>query len=104
MQPRAFLAQVAYLRGSLRRQVFACPGQTLWWSFVLVREMTGVIANLAVFFGLRVLFPESGSFDAFAAVLAVLVFVVLRRFALQTYYLVPVGAAAGMIWVLLGMH
>jgi chromate transporter len=66
--------------------------------------VVGVIANLAVFFGLRVLFSESGSFDAFAAVLAVLAFAVLRRFAIQTYYLVPVGALAGMVWVLLGMR
>ena len=63
-----------------------------------------MIGNLAVFSELRVLFPENGSFDLFAAVLAVAAFVVLRRFAIQTYYLVPVGAIAGMIWVLIGMH
>ena len=39
-----------------------------------------------------------------AAGLAVATFVVLRRFAIQTYYLAPVGAIAGMIWVLIGMH
>jgi len=66
--------------------------------------VVGVIANLAAFFGLRVLFPDSASVDVFAGVLAVAAFVVLRRFAIQTYHLVPVGAAAGMIWVLLGMH
>ncbi len=66
--------------------------------------VVGVIGNLAVFFGLRVLFPETGLFDAFAAVLAVAAFVVLRRFAIQTYYLVPLGALAGMAWVVLGMH
>jgi chromate transporter len=66
--------------------------------------VVGVIANLAVFFGIRVLFPETGGFDVFAAVLAAATFVVLRRFAIQTYYLVPVGALAGMVWVLLGMH
>jgi chromate transporter len=66
--------------------------------------VVGVIANLAVFFGLRVLFPETGGFDAFAALIALAMFVALRRFAIQTYYLVPVGAVAGMIWVLLGMH
>jgi chromate transporter len=64
--------------------------------------VVGVIANLAVFFGLRVLFPEGGGFDAFAAVLSVATFGVLRRFAVQTYYLVPVGAVLGMAWVLLG--
>jgi hypothetical protein len=51
-----------------------------------------------------VLFPETGGFDVFAALLATATFVVLRRFAIQTYYLVPVGALAGMVWVLLGAH
>jgi chromate transporter len=64
--------------------------------------VVGVIGNLAVFFGLRVLLPETGGFDAFAAVLSVASFGVLRRFGVQTYYLVPVGALLGMVWVLLG--
>jgi chromate transporter len=66
--------------------------------------VVGVIANLAVFFGLRVLVPETGGFDAFAAVLALATFVVLRRFSIPTYWLVPIGAVAGMGWVLLGMR
>ena len=66
--------------------------------------VVGVITNLAVFFGLRVLFPETGGFDTFAAVLAVATFGVLRRFAVQTYHLVPVGALLGMVWVLAGMR
>jgi len=66
--------------------------------------VVGVIANLAVFFGIRVLYPETGGFDVFAAVLAVAALVVLRRFTIQTYYLVPAGALAGMDWVLLGMR
>lgn len=64
--------------------------------------VVGVIANLAVFFGLHVIFPESGGFDVFAAVLALACFVVLRRFTIPTYYLVPLGAVAGMVWVLIG--
>ena len=68
--------------------------------------VVGVIANLAVFFGVRVLFPEAGRFDAFAAMLALMALLVLRsrRFTIQTYFLVPVGAVAGMVWVLLGFH
>jgi chromate transporter len=62
--------------------------------------VVGVIANLAVFFGLHVVFPETGRLDVFAAVLAVASFVVLRRFSPPTYWLVPIGALAGMIWVL----
>jgi len=53
-----------------------------------------------VFFAVHVLLPERGGFDIFAAVVAVVSFIVLRRFAVQTYWLVPVGAVAGMVWVL----
>ena len=62
--------------------------------------VVGVIANLAVYFALHVLFPEQGRPDVFAAVLAIVSFVVLRRFAQPTYWLVPIGALAGMVWVL----
>jgi chromate transporter len=63
--------------------------------------VVGVIANLAVFFGVRVLFPETGGFDTYAAVVAVVAFIVLRRFPIPTYWLVPAGALAGMVWVLI---
>jgi chromate transporter len=66
--------------------------------------VVGVIANLAVFFGLRVLFPEGLGLDVFAVVAALVTFLVLRRWVVPTYWLVPVGALVGMVWVLLGMH
>jgi chromate transporter len=66
--------------------------------------VVGVIANLAVFFGVRVLFPENGGFDAFAATVAIGTFLILRRLTIETYWLVPVGALAGMVWVLLGFR
>ena len=66
--------------------------------------VVGVIANLAVFFGVHVLLPEQGGFDMFAAVVAVVSFFVLRRFSPPTYWLVPVGALAGMIVVLAGVR
>jgi chromate transporter len=62
--------------------------------------VVGVIANLAVFFAVHVLLPEHGGVDVFAAVVAAASFVVLRRFAVPTYWLVPVGAVAGMVWLL----
>jgi chromate transporter len=62
--------------------------------------VVGVIANLAVFFGSRVLFPDGG-FDAFALVVAVVSFVVLQRFKAPIYLMVPAGALAGMVWTLL---
>ena len=66
--------------------------------------VVGVIANLAVFFASNVLFPEGYSvdgLDAFALVVAVVSFVVLQRFKVPIYVMVPVGALAGMTWTLL---
>jgi chromate transporter len=65
--------------------------------------VVGVIANLAVFFATRVLFPDGYSFvgiDVFALVVAVVSFVVLQRFKAPVYLLVPIGAVVGMVWTL----
>jgi chromate transporter len=62
--------------------------------------VVGVIANLAVFFGSRVLFHDS-ALDVFALVVAVVSFVVLQRFKAPIYLIVPVGAVLGMLWTLL---
>jgi len=66
--------------------------------------IVGVVANLAVFFATRVLFPDGASFaglDMFALVVAVVSFVVLQRFKAPVYLMVPVGALVGMVWTLL---
>ena len=62
--------------------------------------VVGVIVNLAVFFGSRVLFHDGG-FDAFSLAVAVVSFAVLRRFKVTLYLMVPAGALAGMVWTLL---
>jgi chromate transporter len=62
--------------------------------------VVGVIVNLAVFFGSRVLFHDGG-FDVFALVVAVTSFVVLQRFKAPIHVMVPAGALAGMVWTLL---
>jgi chromate transporter len=66
--------------------------------------VVGVVANLAVYFATQVLFPEGvalDGLDVFALVVAVVSFVVLQRFKVPIYALVPVGALIGMIWTLL---
>jgi chromate transporter len=66
--------------------------------------IVGVVANLAVFFASRVLFPHGVSLaglDVFALVVAVLSFVILQRFKVPIYLMVPAGAAIGMVWTLL---
>src|ERR687895_2512639 len=62
--------------------------------------VVGVIANLAVFFASRVLFPEGVSvagLDVFALVVAVTSFVILQRFKVPIYLMVPAGAVLGMV-------
>ena len=66
--------------------------------------VVGVIANLAVFFASRVLFPDGVSLaglDVFALVVAVISFVVLQRFKVPIYLMVPAGAVVGMVWTLM---
>src|SRR5215211_2721649 len=66
--------------------------------------VVGVIANLAVFFATQVLFPDGVSFkglDVFALIVAVASFIVLQRFKVPIYLMVPVGAVVGMVWTLL---
>ena len=66
--------------------------------------VVGVVANLAVFFATKVLFPDVvslGGLDLFALVVAAVSFVVLQRFKVPIYLMVPVGAVLGMVWMLL---
>ena len=66
--------------------------------------VVGVIANLAVYFATQVLFPEGISLaglDIFALVVAVVSFVVLQRYKVPIYLMVPVGGVLGMAWTLL---
>ncbi|MBI5588965.1 MAG: chromate efflux transporter [Deltaproteobacteria bacterium] len=64
--------------------------------------VVGVIVNLAVFFGQKVLSPAPGVFDYFAALLALASFGLALKFKIQMHFLVPVGALAGMAWHLMG--
>jgi len=63
--------------------------------------VVGVILNLAVFFGGKVLFPISGTFDIFALVIAIVSFILLQKFQIPIHLLVPIGAVIGMAWSLL---
>jgi chromate transporter len=66
--------------------------------------VVGVIANLAVYFATQVLFPGGISLaglDIFALVVAVVSFVVLQRYKVPIYLMVPVGGVVGMAWTLL---
>ncbi len=59
--------------------------------------VVGVVLNLAVWFGYKVILPDGG-LDPFAMISSVLSLVVLQRFHFPIQFLVPIGAAAGVIW------
>jgi chromate transporter len=61
--------------------------------------VVGVVLNLAVWFGHKVISPDSGV-DIFAAVSAVVSLALLQKFHFPIHYLVPMGAAVGIIWKL----
>jgi chromate transporter len=66
--------------------------------------VVGVIANLAVYFATQVLFPDGVSLagiDVFALVVAVVSFLMLQRYRVPMYLMVPAGALLGMAWTLL---
>jgi chromate transporter len=66
--------------------------------------VVGVVANLAAYFATHVLFPDGFSLrglDVFALVVAIASFVVLQRYKVPIYLMVPAGALLGMAWTLL---
>ncbi|NNG00416.1 MAG: chromate efflux transporter [Desulfobacteraceae bacterium] len=59
--------------------------------------VVGVVLNLAVWFGHKVILPESG-IDFFALASAAISLILLQKFHFPIHYLVPAGAAVGIIW------
>jgi chromate transporter len=59
--------------------------------------VVGVVLNLAVWFGYKVILPISG-IDLFALTFAVISLLLLQKFHLPIHYMVLLGAAAGVIW------
>jgi chromate transporter len=59
--------------------------------------VVGVILNLAVWFGAKVVLPDAG-LDGFALASAVISLALLQKFHFPIQYLVPIGAMAGVLW------
>ena len=59
--------------------------------------VVGVVLNLAVWFGYKVMLPDSGM-DTFALTCAVISLLLLQKFHFPIQYLVLLGAVAGVIW------
>jgi chromate transporter len=62
--------------------------------------VVGVVLNLGVWFGIKVLFPNGGDLDGFAAGSAIVSLILLQKFHLKVQYAVPIAALSGIVWKL----
>jgi chromate transporter len=60
--------------------------------------VVGVVLNLALWFGSRVILPGGANLDAFALISTIVSLVLLLRLHLPIHLLVPIGAASGILW------
>ena len=72
----------------------------------ITAAVVGVIANLALFFGYHVLWPNgfSGAFDWFSALIAVCAAIVLFKFKTGVIRVILAGALAGLVYTLINVH
>lgn len=60
--------------------------------------VVGVVLNLAVWFGYKVILPNGGGPDIFALISALVSFLLLQKYHIPIQYMVPLGAALGVVW------
>lgn len=63
--------------------------------------VVGVVLNLGVWFGYKVILPESNKPDFFALFLAIACLLLIQWRHLPIHYMVPLGAGIGLIWKLM---
>ncbi len=68
----------------------------------ITAAVVGVVLNLAVWFGYKVILPNGGGPDIFALISAGVSFFLIQKHHIPIQYMVPLGAAAGVIrlWIL----
>jgi chromate transporter len=64
----------------------------------ITAAVVGVILNLAVFLGIKVIFPQTGVVDYFAATLAVISFAGFWKWSWPIHWVVLAGGLVGMAW------
>ena len=62
--------------------------------------VVGVVLNLGIWFGHKVILPKDGGLDGFALAATLVSLVLLQRFHFPVQYLVPLGALSGVAWQL----
>jgi chromate transporter len=64
----------------------------------------GVILNLALWFGLHIVFPRNGNVDSFAVVVCAVAFIGMLRWKWDIVPVVLGGGLLGMIYTLVGFR
>ena len=61
-------------------------------------SVVGVVLNLALWFGHKVILPPGEALDLFALGLAGISLVLLQKYHFPVHFMVPLGALAGIVW------
>ena len=64
----------------------------------ITAAVVGVVLNLAVWFGLQVLFPDTGPFNGFALALGLAAFAALQWLNLSMLWVIAIAGGAGLMW------
>jgi len=67
----------------------------------ITAAVVGVILNLAVWFGMYVIFPQTGGINWFAAILGIFSFVAMHWLRIGMIKVIAISGSAGVIWSLL---
>ncbi|MBF0411212.1 MAG: chromate efflux transporter [Desulfamplus sp.] len=66
----------------------------------ITAAVVGVILNLAVWFGMYVIFPQTGGVNWFAVVLGILSFIAMQQLNIGMIKVIAISGVAGVIWSL----
>jgi chromate transporter len=64
----------------------------------ITAAVVGVVLNLAVWFGMDVIFPETGRINGFAIVLGILSFTAMQWLKIGMIWVIAVSGIAGVLW------
>ncbi|MBF0467562.1 MAG: chromate transporter, partial [Desulfamplus sp.] len=66
----------------------------------ITAAVTGVVLNLAVWFGMYVIFPQTGKINWFAIILGILSFISMHWLKIGMIPVIAFSGAAGVLWSL----
>jgi chromate transporter len=65
---------------------------------VITAAVVGVVLNLAVWFGIYVIFPQTGGINWFAIILGIISFTAMQWLKIGMIPVIAVSGIAGVVW------